>query len=160
MDENEDAICNSEHVQDAFVFCPMIGSIQMESILAQGIFLSEQDMTQMEESRHSIYAKFSHITFEANYSTKSKLQTVEDVLKNMEINANEEDFYSSIDVSGIYSYEKDTTIENWLLNSVNNQHESSFNLPSDWVQVIEANKNNKWPFGMIKSCGDSSDILY
>ena len=25
MVENEDAICNSEHVQDAFVFCPMMG---------------------------------------------------------------------------------------------------------------------------------------
>ena len=34
MDENEDAICNSEHVQDAFVFCLMMGSIQMERILA------------------------------------------------------------------------------------------------------------------------------
>ena len=63
----------------------------------------------------------------------------------MEINDNEEEFYSSIDVSGIYSYEKDTPIENWLLNSVNNQHGSSFNLPSDWVQVSEANKNNEWP---------------
>ena len=60
MDENENAICNSEHVQDAFVFCPMMGSIQMESILAQGFFLSEQEMTQMEESRHSIHAKFTH----------------------------------------------------------------------------------------------------
>ena len=120
----------------------MLGSIQMESILAQGIFLSEQEMTQMEESRHSIIAKFTHITFEAKDSTKSKLQTVEDVLKNMD---NEEEFYSSINVSGIYSYEKDTPIENWLLNSINNQRGFSSNLSLDWVQVIEANKNNKWP---------------
>ena len=143
MDENENAIGNSEHIKDAFVSCPMMGSIQMESILAQGLFQSEQEMTQMEESRHSIIAKFTHITFEAKDSAKSKLQTVEDVLKNMEINDNEEDFYSSIDVSGIYSYEKDTPIENWLLNSINNQRGFSSNLPLDWVQVIEANKNNK-----------------
>ena len=46
------------------------------------------------------------------------MQTVEDVLKNMEINDNEEEFYSSINVTGIFSFEKDTPIENWLLNSV------------------------------------------
>ena len=92
MDENKNAICNSEHVQDAFVFCPMTGSIQMESILAEGVFLSEQEMTQMEESRHSIYAKFTHITWEAKYSTKNKFQSVEDVLKHMKINDNEEVF--------------------------------------------------------------------
>ena len=46
----------------------------------------------------------------------------------MEINDNEEDF------------------ENWLLNSVENfLTGSTISLPSDWVQVIEANKNNAWP---------------
>ena len=61
----------------------------MENILAQGIFLSEQEMTEMEESENSIYAKFTYITFEEKDSTKSKMQTVEDVLKDMEINENE-----------------------------------------------------------------------
>ena len=42
MDVNKDAICNPKYIQDAFVFCPMMGSIQMESFLAQGIFLSEK----------------------------------------------------------------------------------------------------------------------
>ena len=76
------------------------------------------------------------------------MQAVEDVLKHMEINKNEEDFYSSIHVTGIFSYKKDTSIENWLLNSVENLHGSTISLPSDWVQVIEANKNNKWPLFM------------
>ena len=49
MDENEDAIWNSKHIQDAFVFCPMMASIQMDSILAQGIFISEKEMSQMED---------------------------------------------------------------------------------------------------------------
>ena len=48
--KNEDAICNPEHVQDAFVFCPMSKSIEMDSIMAQGIVLSEK----MEERKHSI----------------------------------------------------------------------------------------------------------
>ena len=38
MDENEDAICNLKHIQDAFVFCPIMGSIQMDNILAQRHF--------------------------------------------------------------------------------------------------------------------------
>ena len=37
-DENEDAICNLEEVKDAFVFCPYIKSIEMDSMMAQGIF--------------------------------------------------------------------------------------------------------------------------
>ena len=36
-DENEDAICNLEQVKDAFVFCPYIKSIEMDSMMAQGI---------------------------------------------------------------------------------------------------------------------------
>ena len=73
------------------------------------------------------------------------MQAVEDVLNAMEINDNEEIFYSSINVTGIFSYEKDTPIENWLLNSVEILTGSTISLPPDWEQVIETNKNNKWP---------------
>ena len=73
------------------------------------------------------------------------MQTVEDVLKNMEMNDNEEEFYSSINVTGIFSFEKDTPIENWLLNSVESLMGSTINLPLNWVEVIEVHKNNKWP---------------
>ena len=37
-DENEDAVCNLDQVQDAFIFCPLIKSIEMDSMMAQGIF--------------------------------------------------------------------------------------------------------------------------
>jgi hypothetical protein len=37
-DENEDAICNLDQVHDAFVFCPYLKSIEMDSMMAQGIF--------------------------------------------------------------------------------------------------------------------------
>ena len=112
MVENEDAICNPKHVQDAFVFCPMLNSIEMDSIMAQGIFLSEKEMSQMEERKHSIFYKFSDITFEEKVSAKSKMQATEDVLNNMEINNNEEEFYATINVTGIFSFEKDTPIDN------------------------------------------------
>ena len=65
----------------------------------------------MEERKHSIFYKFTTITFEENCSIKSKLQATEDVLNNMEINNNEEEFYSSINVTGIFSFEKDTPID-------------------------------------------------
>ena len=64
MDENEDAICNLKHIQHAFVFCPTMGSIQMDSILAQGIFLSEKEMSQMEDTKFSLFNRFTTITFE------------------------------------------------------------------------------------------------
>ena len=54
MDENEDAICNLKHIQDAFVFCPIMGSIKMDNILVQGIFLSEKEMSQMENTNFLI----------------------------------------------------------------------------------------------------------
>ena len=145
MDEDEDAICNPKYIQDAFVFCPMMGSIQMESILAQGIFLSEKEMSQMEDRKFSLYNRSTNITFEEKDSIKSKLQAVEDVLNEMEINNNEEEFYVSINVTGIFSYEKDTPIDNWLLNSVESLVGSAISLPEDWVQVIEVNKHTKWP---------------
>ena len=37
-DKNKDAICNLEEVKDALVFCPYIKSIEMDSMMAQGIF--------------------------------------------------------------------------------------------------------------------------
>ena len=42
MVENEDAICNPKHVQDAFVFCPMLNSIELDSIMGQGIFVKKK----------------------------------------------------------------------------------------------------------------------
>ena len=63
----------------------------------------------------------------------------------MEINNNEEEFYSSINVTGIFSYEKDTPIDNWLLNSVESLVSSTSSLPEDWAQVMEVNKHTKWP---------------
>ena len=123
----------------------MMESMQMENILAHGIFRSETEMTEMKCRNHSLCHNFSNITFEEKDRNNSKMQTIDDVLKNMEINDNEEEFYSSINVTGIFSFEKDTPIENWLLNSVESLMGSTINLPLNWVEVIEVHKNNKWP---------------
>ena len=98
-------------------------------------------MTQMEERKQSIFIfyKFSTITFDTNCSIKSKLQATEDVLNDMEIDDNKGEFYSTINVAGIFSFEKDTSIDNWLLNSVENFVGSTISLP-----LAEANKHIKW----------------
>ena len=145
MVEEENAICNPSLVQDAFIFCPIMGSFQMESILPHGIFRSETEMTEMKFRKHSFYYNFTNITFVDTVRDESKMQAVEDVLRDMEIIDNEEEFYSSINVTSIFSFEKDTPIDNWLCNNIESFMYESINLPVDWVEVTEVHKRNKWP---------------
>ena len=63
----------------------------------------------------------------------------------MEINTNEEEFYSSLNVSGIFSFGQNDPIESWLHNSVKHLDGYTISLPVDWVQVVETNKHVKWP---------------
>ena len=92
----------------------------MDNIMAQGIFESEKEMSQMEENKHSIFYKFSEITFDKDCFTKSKLQATKDVLNAMEIYTNEQEFYFSLNVSGIFSFDQNDPIDSWLHNSVEN----------------------------------------
>ena len=71
MVEEENAICNPSLVQDAFVFCPIMGCFQMESILLHGIFHSETEMTEMKFRKHFFYYNFTNITFEDKVRNKS-----------------------------------------------------------------------------------------
>ena len=57
---------------------------------------------------------------------------MKDYLKDVE--SNEKEYNSPMYVTGIFSYEKDDPIENWLLNSVESLMGSTINLPTDWVQ--------------------------
>ena len=43
-DENEDAMCNLDQVNDAFVFGPYLKSIEMDSMMAQSIFRFSSDV--------------------------------------------------------------------------------------------------------------------
>ena len=73
------------------------------------------------------------------------MQAVEDVLRDMKIIDNEEEFYSSINVTGIFSFDKNIPIDNWLFNSVKSFMYDSISLPVDWIEVTEVHKRNKWP---------------
>ena len=97
----------------------------------------------MVHTKVSLYNRFTSITFDKRDSNKSKMQAVMDLLNDAEINENKEEYYSSINITGIFSYEKDTLTENWLLNSVKSLVGSTIDLTSDWVQVIGINKTSK-----------------
>ena len=68
---------------------------------------------------------------------------MKDYLKDVE--TNEKEYYSSMHVTGIFSFEKDAPIENWLLNSVESLVRSTITLPKEWVQVAEINNTEVWP---------------
>ena len=63
-----------------------MGSITMDKTLDQGIFISEREMSLMEETKYSVLYKFTTITFETENSNRSKLQVVTDYLKDAENN--------------------------------------------------------------------------
>ena len=84
----------------------------MDSMMAQGIFQSETEMSEMDERKHSFHHKFTAITFDKECYTRNKFQAVEYMLNNMKINTNEEEFFSSLNVSGIFNFEKEVPISN------------------------------------------------
>ena len=102
-------------------------------------------MTEMKFRKHSFYYNFTNITFEDAVRNKSKMQAVEDVLRDMKIIDNEEEFYSSINVTGIFSFDKNTSFDNWLFNSVESFVQDTISLPVDWIEITEVHKRNKWP---------------
>jgi hypothetical protein len=57
-----------------------MGPVKLDKILVQGIFNSEREMKEMDETKYSIYNKFTTIVFAEKDSNKSKLQTVKVVL--------------------------------------------------------------------------------
>ena len=68
-------------VQDAFIFCPMGGTIVLNEVLPQGIFASKQEMDRLEETKDSILNKIVTIPFDENDAIRSMKQAIEEYLK-------------------------------------------------------------------------------
>ena len=47
-------------------------------------------------------------------------------------------------VTGIFSYEENAPIENWLMKSVENLRGNVLELPNDWVQILDISATTKW----------------
>ena len=85
MDEREvDKVADTPiTLQDAFVFCPMAGTFVLNETLKQGIFASENEMSQTEATKNSIVNRFITINFEEKDANRSKMQTITEYLKDV-----------------------------------------------------------------------------
>ena len=115
----------------------------MDTILEQGIFISENEMSHTEETMISICIKFTTMKFEEADLIKSKSQMVKEYLQDAK--NNEKEYNSPMYVTGIFSYEKDASIQNWFLDSVESLMGSTISLPTDWVQVTDISSTEVWP---------------
>ena len=65
-------------VQDAFAFCPTGDTIVLNEVLQQGIFASDQEMDQLEETKDSIFNKIVTISFGKEDASRSMKQAIEE----------------------------------------------------------------------------------
>ena len=94
---------NTTYIQDAFIFCPSVGSFALNETLKQGIFASEREMNQMEETKVSIFNRFITIEFETKDARRSKIQAIADYLEDVKNNAKE--YNSALFMTGSFSFE-------------------------------------------------------
>ena len=111
-----DCLANTTNIQDAIILCPMLGSFVLNETLEQGIFASEREMSQMGDTKISIFNKFISIEFDKKDASRSKMQAITEYLIDVKDNAKE--YNSALFRTGIFSFEDEGPIENWLFNSV------------------------------------------
>ena len=68
------------NVLGAFIFCPTIGSLIVDRVLEQGIFVYENELSDVEGTRNYIPYKFFTIMVGDEDFSKSKPQAVQDYL--------------------------------------------------------------------------------
>ena len=134
-------------VQDTFVFCPMGDTIVLNEVLQQGIFASEQEMDQLEETKDSILNKIVTIPFGENDASRSMKQTIMEYLKDVAVNAKE--YSSALYVMGIFSYAEDCPIENWLYNSMVSLKGNTIELTTNWLDISELTNTKVLAFVLL-----------
>ena len=75
--EVDNSLLNAIEIRDAFIFCPISEPIVLNEILVQGIFVSEREMTDLEENKNSISNKFISIEINKEDATRSKRQAID-----------------------------------------------------------------------------------
>ena len=94
----------------------MAGTLVLNETLKQGIFSSENEMSQRQDTKSSIFNRFVTINFEEKDANRSKMQAITEYLKDVKENAKE--YNAALLVSGIFSFEEESSIENWLYTSI------------------------------------------
>ena len=128
-----DRLQDKSLMQDAFIFCPMLEPVVLNETLEQGIFASEREMNQMEATKISIFNKFITIEFDKKDANRSKMQAITEYL--MDVKENAKEYNSALYVAGIFSFEDEAPIENWLFTSVENLKGSTIELPTTWMDI-------------------------
>ena len=100
-------------------------------------------MSQMEATKNSIVNKFVTVNFEDKDANRSKTQAITEYLMDVEVNAKE--YYSALNIAGIFSFEDDCPIENWLYNSVDNLKGCTIELPTNCMDISALTNAEKWP---------------
>ena len=131
----DNSLLDAIEIRDAFIFCPMPEPIVLNETLGQGIYVSEREMTDLNENKNSICNKFISIEFNKEDATRSKRQTIAEYLWDVVDNAKE--YESAVYVQGIFTYEDNVPVENWLLNSVENLKGHSNDLPTNWLDIAQ-----------------------
>ena len=125
MDEREIDKVADIPIQDAFIFCPMTGTFVLNETLDQGIFASETEMNQTEANKNSIVNRFITINFEEKDANRSKMQAIKEYIKDVKENAKE--YNAELYVAGIFSFEEESPIENWLYTSIDSLLKKMYN---------------------------------
>jgi hypothetical protein len=116
--------------------------IVLNETLGQGIYVSEREMTDLNENKNSICNKFISIEFNKEDATRSKRQAIAEYLRDVVDNAKE--YESAVYVQGIFTYENSVPVENWLLNSVENLKGHSIDLPTNWLDIAQLIYKQDW----------------
>ena len=85
----DNSLLDAIEIRDAFIFCPMPEPIVLNETLGQGIYVSEREMTDLNENKNSICNKFISIEFNKEDATRSKRQTIAEYLRDVVDNAKE-----------------------------------------------------------------------
>ena len=70
-----------KNLQKEFIFCPIIRTVKAKSLLEEGIFASDIEMSSMTETRNCIPVFFTTSGFNDKEINKIRLQTAEEYLQ-------------------------------------------------------------------------------
>ena len=142
--EVDDSLLDAIKIRDAFIFCPMSEPIGLNDTLGQGIYVSEREMTDLNENKNSICNKFISIEFNKEDATRSKRQAIAEYLQDVVAIDNAKEYESAVYVQGIFTYQDNVPVEIWLLNSVENLKGHSIDLPTNWLDIAQLIHKEDW----------------
>ena len=87
--EFDNSLLDAIEIRDAFIFCPMPEPIVLNERLGQGTYVSEREMTDLNENKNSTCNKFISIEFNKEDASRSKKQAIAEYLRDVVDNAKE-----------------------------------------------------------------------